>query len=253
MENVSWTVIAPGGFKLTANDGDLQLTGSDSCQSYDRQLYLSKLRDGRQQQARQAGDLLKQASQLLQSGQQSKALWAFNNVANRNALDAASNEDARVQLENLQTQQAIVGLNSRRQRLYLDNDRSGTLSSDDDQLKQAAAANPVLQQQELNFQPQQLSQLLAGNTNEDNAVLQRLAGRLIQQQRTIDSTPTAMEVSLPEEGVAYRFSRNVQVVEDSPLRLDLQLANQFMLQPWQWAVLAVLLLIIFGCLLMPRV
>ena len=50
-----------------------------------------------------------------------KARWALNSVANQYALDAASNEDARVQLENLQTQQAIVGLNTRRQRLYLDN------------------------------------------------------------------------------------------------------------------------------------
>ena len=54
----------------------------------------------------------------------------LNSVANQYALDAASNEDASVQLENLQTQQAIVGLNTRRQRLYLDNNQNDTAQAE---------------------------------------------------------------------------------------------------------------------------
>lgn len=45
----------------------------------------------------------------------------LSRVSNANALDDASNEDARVQLRNLKTQQTVLGLNTRRQRLYLDN------------------------------------------------------------------------------------------------------------------------------------
>jgi hypothetical protein len=75
-----------------------------------------------------------------------------------------------VQLENLQTQQAIVGLNTRRQRLYLDNSGDDAGLIDNKQLRDAAAENPVLQQDQLNFRPQELSQLLRGNTTEDNAV-----------------------------------------------------------------------------------
>ena len=113
--------------------------------NYDRDLYLSKSSGKRQVQAQHAAKLLEQANQLLQAGDQSKARWALNSVANQYALDAASNEDALVQLENLQTQQAIVGLHTRRQRLYLDNNLNDTTVVANEQLRQAAADNPVLQ------------------------------------------------------------------------------------------------------------
>ena len=108
----------------------------------------------------------------------------FNSAANQYGLDAASNEDARIQLENLQTRQAIVGLNTRRQRVFLDNDRDEISLEGTDQLRQAAENNPILQQGTMNFQLQEMSQLLRGNSSEDNAVLERIAGRLVQHQRT---------------------------------------------------------------------
>ncbi len=126
LENIEWNVVAPKGFELTDNDGNLELIRQANQENYDRDSYLSKVSGKRQVQAQQAAQLLEQANQLLQAGEQTKARWALNSVANQYALDAASNEDARVQLENLQTQQAIVGLNTRRQRLYLDNNRDDT-------------------------------------------------------------------------------------------------------------------------------
>ena len=221
LENIQWNVVAPKGFELTDNDGNLELIRQTNQEKYDRDSYLSKVSGKRQVQAQQATQLLEQANQLLQAGEQTKARWALNSVANQYALDAASNEDARVQLENLQTQQAIVGLNTRRQRLYLDNNRNDTASVDNQQLREAAADNPILQQDQLNFRPQQLSQLLRGNTTEDNAILQQIAGRLVQHQRTTEPAPQAIIISLPEEGAVYTFSRSVQVAENEPLELDL--------------------------------
>lgn len=245
LENIQWNVIAPLGFELVDHDGNLELVGEDQRASYDRDSYLSKASSRRQDQAQQATELLAQANSLLQSGQQTKARWALNSVANQYALDAASNEDARVQLENLQTQQAIVGLNTRRQRLYLDNNRGGEQSAGlNQQLQQAAAANPILQQGELNFRPQELSQLLAGNTSDDNAVLQQIAGRLVQHQRTTEPAPQAILISMPEEGTVYRFSRGVQVAEDTALQLDLEFGSVRQLHPWQWALAAAVLAIL---------
>ncbi|MDB4284408.1 hypothetical protein N9888_02075 [Akkermansiaceae bacterium] len=60
-------------------------------------------------------------SERSRSGDQGKAASTLEQVYNGYALDPAGNEDARVKLENLVTQQAVVGLNTRRQRLYLDN------------------------------------------------------------------------------------------------------------------------------------
>ncbi|QEG38095.1 hypothetical protein UC8_00480 [Roseimaritima ulvae] len=244
LENIQWHVLAPKGFVLTDNEGNLELIEVARQEQYDRDSYLSKVSGKRQVQAQQAAELLEQANELLQAGEQTKARWAFNSVANQYALDAASNEDARVQLENLQTQQAIVGLNTRRQRLFLDNKPEDAAMLDNEQLRQAAADNPILQQDQLNFRPQELSQLLRGNTTEDNAVLQQIAGRLVQHQHTTDPAPQAIIISLPEEGEMYTFRRSVQVAENDPLELELEFDSRYKLPPWQLGLLLVLLAVI---------
>ncbi len=248
LENIVWNVVAPKGYELTDDDGNLELKQQSYRQNYDRSSYLSITSGKRQVQAQQAAQLLEQANQLLQSGQQSKARWALNSVANRYALDAASNEDARVQLENLQTQQAVVGLNTRRQRLFLDNNRNDVAIQGNQQLKQSAAANPVLQQGQLNFRPQQLSQLLMGNSTEDNAILQQIAGRLVQHQRSTEPAPQAITITLPEEGTVYTFSRSVQVAENAPLELELRFGLQRNLKIWQIALALILLVTLAGTL-----
>jgi hypothetical protein len=252
LENVKWQVIAPQSYKLLDYDGDLELIREDRRERFSRESYLASVSEKRNVQAQQAAQLLEQAGQLLQAGEQGKAGWAFNNVANRNALDAASNEDARVQLENLQTQQAIVGLNTRRQRLFLDNDRSDAAAVDNDQMRQAAAMNPVLQQEQLNFRPQEMSQLLAGNTNEDNTVLQQIAGRLVQHQRAAEPAPQAIIISVPEDGTVYSFSRGVQVAENAPLELELSFGSQYEMRVWQWIVVITAIVILCFSLLVRR-
>lgn len=245
LENIRWRVVAPKGFELTGDDGNLELESQEYWQDFDRSSYLAKSQGKRQAQAEQAAQLLETANQLLQAGEQTKARWALNSVANQYALDAASNEDARVQLENLQTQQAIVGLNTRRQRLVLDNtiDDAGLVESE--QMKQGAAANRVLQEGNLKYRPQELSQLLQGNTSEDNATLQRIAGRLVRHQRSTEPAPQAITVTLPEESTVYTFSRTVQVAEDAPLELTLRFASEHRLGFFR-ATLALVLLVLLA-------
>lgn len=248
LENIQWHVIAPKGFELSDNDGNLELIRKTNQKDYDRESYLSAASGKRQVQAQQATQLLEQANQLLQAGEQSKARWALNSVANQYALDAASNEDARVQLENLQTQQAIVGLNTRRQRLFLDNSGDDVDLAGSEQFRQAAAANPVLQSDQLNFRPQELSQLLRGNSTEDNATLQQIAARLVQHQHTTEPAPQAFIISLPVEGETYTFARSVQVAENAPLELQLDFRNKLTLHLWQITAVIVLLTVLGAAL-----
>ena len=245
LENIEWNVIAPKGFELHDQDGNLELIGQTNQQNYDRNSYLSKISGKRQEQAQRAAEMLEQANQLLQAGEQSKARWALKSVTNQYALDAASNEDARIQLENLETQQAIVGLNSRRQRLYLDNGTNNVDMVQNEQLRQAAVDNPILQQDQLNFRPQQLSQLLRGNSTADNAILMQIAGRLVRHQHATDPAPQAIIISLPEEGDVYQFGRSVQVSRNVPLRLRLDFLPKLQLPLWQ-IVLVLLLLTAIG-------
>ncbi len=244
LENIQWNVLAPKGFELTDSSGNLELKEQQYLSKFDRSSYLSKAKGIREEQARKAAKLLEQANDLLQSGEQSKARWAFNSVANQYALDAASNEDARVQLENLQTQQAIVGLNTRRQRLVLDNFEEDVAQNT--QLKEGADRNRILQQGDLNYRPQELSEILRGNTTEDNAVLQRIAGQLVKHQRTSVPAPQAITITLPEGGTAYSFNRTVQVSENAPLELDLKFDSTHRLNTGKAALVLLLLVALVG-------
>ena len=106
----------------------------------------------------------------------------------------------------------------------------------------------MLQQDLLNFRPQQLSQLLGGNTTADNAILQQIAGRLVQHQHTTEPAPQAIIISLPEEGDVYTFGRTVQVSENALLELDLEFASKLKLPLWQTSLVLALLITIVAAL-----
>jgi hypothetical protein len=145
----------------------------------------------------------------------------LSRVSNAAALDEASNEDARVQLRNLKTQQTVLGLNTRRQRLYLDNRVEGARN---EQLEQAASLNPLMQGK-VNFNPQEMDQLLMGNTVEENAALKGIAARLVDQQLAAEPAPGAIDVTLTEHGRVFTFSRSLQVDGGAPLELKLDVGR----------------------------
>ena len=242
LENIEWNVVAPKGFSLTDRSGNLELKQEQRWTQFDKSTYLSKAKGEREAQAQKAATLLKQANDFLQEGDQSKARWAFNSVANQYALDAASNEDARVQLENLKKQQAVVGLNTRRQRLFLNNPSETPPNQQEEQIESGINQNRVLQAGDLNYRPQEVSQLLQGNTSEDNAALTRIAGRLVDHQRSTLPAPQAITITLPEEGTVYTFQRTVQVSENAPLSLDLTFSPNYRLAIGSALVLVLLLL-----------
>jgi hypothetical protein len=144
----------------------------------------------------------------------------LSRASNAQGLDEASNEDARVQLRNLRTQQTVLGLNTRRQKLYLDNRVDAARN---EQLEQAASLNPYMQGK-LNFDPQQIDQLLMGNTVEENAALRGIASRLVDQQLAAAPAPVAIDVTLPERGRVLTFARRLQVDGGAPLELRLTVA-----------------------------
>ena len=244
LEGIEWRVIVPKGFEMVSSAGNLEFLETQvGPTSYGFEAYSRKWQGKRQEQAQNAKQLLDKANAYLQAGEQKKAQLALNSVANQAGLDAASNEDARVQLENLETQQAVVGLNTRRQRLYLDNSPE-TGYGGNAQLEQGAASNPILLEGDLNYRPQEVSQLLQGNTSEDNAVLQRIAGRLVRNQKPSEPAPQAITITMPEEGTVYPFSRTVQVNENAPLTLKLTFASENRMSFGQIAVVCTMLLLI---------
>ena len=108
MENLSWRVLVPVGWKLAGYDGDFDMKGSQQLGNFRLEDYQSFVDDKRKSDKQNAAALLEQANQWLAAGDQEKAGIALGNAVNNGQLDAASGEDARVQLRQLRTQQAVL-------------------------------------------------------------------------------------------------------------------------------------------------
>lgn len=221
LENVTWRVVIPPGYDLKDYEGGLRLREESAGGSFRIQDYQSLVASKRSSNAQEAVALLQQASVWLQKGDQQKASEVLTRISNAPSLDEASNEDARVQLRNLKTQQTVLGLNTRRQKLYLDNRVDGARN---EQLEQAATLNPLMQNK-LNFNPQDMDQLLMGNTAEENVALKGIAARLVDQQLNNEPAPAAIDVTLAENGRVLTFKRSLQVDGTAPLELHLEVAQ----------------------------
>jgi hypothetical protein len=221
LENVTWRVVLPPGYGLDDFEGGLRLLGGDETGGYGLTQYQAIARSARSAEMEEGVALLREASSLLQSGRQQEAGEILQRASNAQGLDEASNEDARIQLRALKTQQAVLGLNTRRQKLYLDN---FTDAARNEQLEQAATVNPFMQGR-LNFDPNQMDQLLMGNTVEENAALRGIAAKLVEQQLAAEPTPVAIDVTMPERGRVLVFDRSLQVDGSAPLTLGLKLAR----------------------------
>jgi hypothetical protein len=235
LENVTWRVVLPPGFELDDYRGGLRLRDERGGSVFGVEEYQSSVRLKRSADTKEAMSILQQASSWLQSGEQDKAAEALSRVSNAKALDDASNEDARVQLRSLKTQQAVVGLNTRRQKLYLDNRGDAARN---EQLEQAANLNPFLQGK-ANFHPQQVDQLLMGNTVEENSALRGIATKIVDQQLGADPAPGAIDVTLPERGQVVTFTRSVQVDGGAPLELRLDIEKTSRTNPLLTGVLLI--------------
>jgi len=221
LENVKWRVVIPPGYVLKDYAGGLRLQEEYAAASWSIEQYQSSILSKRSANAQQAVALLQEANRLLQKGDQQNAGEVLSRVTNARALDEASNEDARVQLRNLKTQQTVLGLNTRRQKLYLDNRADGARN---EQLEQAASLNPLMQNK-LNFNPQEIDQLLMGNTADENTALKGIATRLVDQQLAAEPAPNAIDVTLTENGRVLTFTRSLQVDGGAPLELKLKVGK----------------------------
>jgi hypothetical protein len=222
MENLTWRVLVPEGWKLASHGGDFDLKKQSALGAFRLEDYQLFVRGKRASDAQSAVRLLDQANAWLEAGDQEKAGLALGNAVRNGQLDAASGEDARVQLRQLKTQQAVLGLNTRRQKLVLDNQTAAPQQAENPQLNRAAEVNPVLRGA-YNYDPKQFDRFLEGNTADENTTLKEIANRIVTQQLAAEPAPAALEVTLPERGTVLSFTRSVQVDGQRPMAIELKL------------------------------
>ncbi len=224
LQNITWEVILPEGYTLRDADGTLDLAEARDYRHYDFDEYRRSVLQRRSVLREDGVQSLQKGIQWRNQGDQRRALSELGRATRNAALAPAANEDARVQLRELQTEQAVVGLNTRRQKLYLDN--VGEISvAPNQQLEQAAERNPLLQGK-LNYKPEEVDTLLLGNTPEETAALRRIASRLVGQQLAAEPAPQAIDVPVQGRGEVLTFHRSVQVDGKTPLELELRIAPE---------------------------
>ena len=168
----------------------------------DLQSYLQNESSLQQQKRRQAEQMLALGNSALQNGDPQQARRAFESAYGLSRNDAAFNEDARVQLNNLKLQQALVGLNVRQAAVGGTAERTARLNG---------TLNNVRNNSSANYSQQDAKQIIDNNSADENAALMKLAGRLIQQQDAAVANPAVIRANIPEQGRLLTFKRAVVV------------------------------------------
>lgn len=213
LENITWQVYLNKKWDLNRWSGTLQLeehgsaSGSLSINVND---YLANEVRLQKEQTQAAEEWMELGNQMLQTGDPQQARAAFRNAYGLSQHDAAFNEDARVQLNNLRVQQALMGLNF----------GQADLAGADDQAAQQLRA--FKQRKGVAYTQEEAQQVFAGNRAEDNANFTRLAERIIQQQDAAVSAPAAIRATIPEQGRLLTFRRSVQVDQWADMNISLK-------------------------------
>jgi hypothetical protein len=100
--------------------------------------------------------------------------------------------------------------------------------------------NPILQGN-YNYDQTQFDQFLLGNSAEENSALKEIAKRIVTQQLAAEPAPAALDLTIPERGKVLTFHRSVQVDNEAPMLLTLDLKPTRSRNPWLAIPLCLLL------------
>jgi len=220
LENITWRVHLPEYWEVTDWEGstlELREEKGKELVTFAISDYVQREASLRQEQYEKAESLLNISNDLLAKGEQRRARKALQSAWSLSQADRDFNEDARVQLQNLKTQQALVGLANRRNFYF--NDKLGQQQGEGHQAKELL---PYLGQKKANYTQQEAQQVLDQNSAEVNKDLQQLATCLIGHQDAALAIPEAIRANLPKQGQVLTFTRSLQVNTGTGLRIQIQ-------------------------------
>jgi hypothetical protein len=244
LENLTWRVFLNDKWQVKKWSGALQLQQQEivaNGNTLDLQSYLRNETSLQQQKTRDAEQMLALGNTALQNGDPQQARRAFQSAYGLSTHDEAFNEDARVQLNNLKLQQALVGLNVRQAAVSGANDAvSGKL-------------NGLRNNKDANYTQQDAKQIIDNNSADENTAFMKLAERLIQQQDAAVANPAVIRADIPEQGRLLTFKRAVVVDTWADLNIGLK-ARTATAASWNMRllVLAITALVLAGLGLLAR-
>jgi hypothetical protein len=240
LENITWRVYLNEKWQLKDWTGTLQLQEVQIVQriaALDVETYLQNEASVQREKTKEAEQMLAAGNTALEQGDPQQARRAFQAAYGLSQGDDAFNEDARVQLNNLKLQQALVGLNV----------RQAGVAGDSDAL--AGKLRDLRGRKDVNYTQQDAKAIIDRNTAEENNAFMRLAQRLIQQQDAAVSSAAAIHASVPEQGRLLTFKRAVVVDTFADLKIGLE-ASAVRAASWRVRVLilavTLLILVVFA-------
>ncbi|HEY8241454.1 MAG TPA: hypothetical protein VIH35_08405, partial [Kiritimatiellia bacterium] len=204
LANIAWSIYVPPRYRYGDFGGTLNYrdTGSGwNILTFDTERYTASAEQEVSRSLRMAEDVLKKGEELAKEGRQMEARKAFESAMYYSAGRVDMNEDTRIQYRNLAKQQALVGLVNRRADLK----RSWNVVDPN---------APVAQSQGYNdgqWTPEYGQQVARSLTDEDNASLNAVAEKILDQQAAAEGVAPAIHVTMPLEGRELSFTRALQV------------------------------------------
>jgi hypothetical protein len=243
LENLTWRVFLNDKWQVKKWSGALQLQQQEMVanSALDVEGYLQNELSWKQAKTKQAQKMLDFGNSALQNGDPQQARRAFESAYGLSASDDAFNEDARVQLNNLKLQQALVGLNVRQATVAGENGAVG------------GKLNELRNNKDANYTQQDAKQIIDNNSADENAALMKLADRLIQQQDAAVANPAVIRANIPEQGRLLTFKRAVVVDTWADLNIGLH-ARSANGVSWgiRFGVIALVALVLAGFALLTR-
>jgi hypothetical protein len=205
LEDIEWRVFLPGHLRLAGYDGDLVKKRENAAfptgYGFNIEAYLSSERTHLAANIERAEEMMSAGNDMAAQGNQRAARDALKSAYSLSRHDEAFNEDARVQLSNLITHQAVVGLALRRDKLKRE------FASDPERSVAALPGGG----EALNFTPQQAQAIMGGIPVGEEAGLTRLAERIVRQHAAVIDSPGSIRANVPLRGREYTFTRSLQV------------------------------------------
>lgn len=216
LNNIEWMFYVDTGLKYHGFEGTLTLEEEvmSSTSVFSSGNYLQWNDAQREANLQLARQELTRGTKLARAGQQKEALKAFQQAQNYSQAQEDLNEDARVQFRNLVKKQVKMGLVNRRDAVrhsqnIIDEDQPGQMEE---------------------FQGGQFTQDYVENierrlTAKDNAALEIVADKMIDQQTAAAGVVTAIRITMPEDGRPLQFARALQIDPDGELFVSFKVGS----------------------------
>ncbi len=216
LRDIEWIVFAPAHRTYYGFGGNMDVLdpGVGTARAFDVKSYLAHNRVQREATLQEAGRLLDQGAQLMQSGRQREAREALRSALTYSQGEPDLNEDARVQYRHLQMQQAKMGLFERR----------GSLRAARNIVEeQTLAPTPGFKDGE--YSPEYIARVEQTLSARDRSALDIVANRIVARQDAAQETVSAIRLAMPEHGRRLVFQRGLHIDPDVPLTLSFKVGR----------------------------